>query len=434
MGVLLKGIFDEGCAGVSDTRLVHRARRDAREVRTAVYLLVVLTAGAYLPSPLYPDYQHAFGFGDLTMTLVYAMFALVSAPALLLFGSAADALGSRTVLRISVVVAALASGCFALATGPGWLLLGRAAQGVALGAATGATTALITARAPGGNRARASVLAGVAFVGGTAAGPVVAGLLAQYAPAPRVLPYVVHLLLLVVGWYRVSALSTPAARVGRWRPTRPRIPAGVRLLFTSAAATGFLAWTVAGLFLAVIPTTLGRSARIDNLAIIGGILGAVLVCSVLSQPLVPRCGARRAQLLGLGALLVGLGALAWTGGGSLMVTVLAAVVAGFGHGLAYGGAAAAVDAVAPARERAALNSALYLAFYCGTGGPAVAVGLLTLRLPLATATSWLSAAAAVLVPFAAAAVVLANRGPRVPRASAGWNHDRVWAALRPDKV
>ncbi|NYH77541.1 MFS family permease [Actinopolyspora biskrensis] len=432
--MLLKGIFDEGCSGVSDTRITHRTRRDAREVRTAVYLLVVLTAGAYLPSPLYPGYQHAFGFGDLTMTLIYAMFALVSAPALLLFGSAADALGSRRVLRISVAVAALASGCFALATGPGWLLLGRAAQGVALGAATGATTALITARASGGNRARASVLAGVAFVGGTAAGPVVAGLLAQYAPAPRVLPYVVHLVLLAVGWYRVSALSPSAARGRRWRPTRPRVPAGARLLFTAAAATGFLAWTVAGLFLAVVPAVLGRVAGIDDLAVIGGVLGAVLVCSVLSQPLVPRWGARGAQLLGLGALLVALAALAWTGGGSLVVTVLAAVVAGFGHGPAYGGAAAAVDAVAPARERAAINSALYLAFYCGTGGPAVAVGLLTLRLPLDTATSWLSAAAAVLVPFVAAAVVLANRGPRVPRAGAGWNHGRGYTALRSDKV
>ena len=99
-----------------------------------MYLLVVLTAGAYLPSPLYPQYQVAFGFSDLMLTLIYAMFALVSAPALLLFGPAADALGPRTV-RGSAAVAAFASTCSCWPTG-GWLLVGRAAQGLALGAVT----------------------------------------------------------------------------------------------------------------------------------------------------------------------------------------------------------------------------------------------------------------------------------------------------------
>ncbi|MFD0776192.1 MFS transporter, partial [Streptomonospora algeriensis] len=101
-----------------------RLRRRTRERRTAAYLLVVLTAGAYLPSPLYPGYQAAFGFSDLVMTLIYATFALVSAPALLLFGPAADALGPRPVLRSSVGAAALGSACFALAEGPAWLLAG----------------------------------------------------------------------------------------------------------------------------------------------------------------------------------------------------------------------------------------------------------------------------------------------------------------------
>lgn len=60
-------------------------------------MLVALTAGAYLPSPLYPAYRAAFVISDLAMTLIHATFALVSAPALLLFGSASDALGPRSV-------------------------------------------------------------------------------------------------------------------------------------------------------------------------------------------------------------------------------------------------------------------------------------------------------------------------------------------------
>ncbi len=384
-------------------------------MRTGVYVLVVLTAGAYMPSPLYPAYQGIFGVSDLTMTIVYATFALVSAPALVLFGSASDVLGPRPVLRASIVVAAVGSACFALASGPAWLLLGRAAQGLALGAATGAASALISARPSGRPSGRSGVsgpvLASLAFVAGTAGGPVVGGALAQYAPAPHVLPFVLHLVLLGIGFRGVSGLVEPARPSRRWRPARPQIPRGMRLLFASAAATGFLAWTVAGLFLAVIPVLLDRSAQVGP-AVTGCVLGAVLLCSVLTQPLVPRLGTRRAQLAGLVAVLVGLGVLAITAAGSTSLTLVAAVVAGAGHGLAYGASAAEIETVAPAGRRGGVLGALYLAFYLGSGIPAVAVGLVTLRYPLSAATSWITAVAAGLVPVVAALVMLV-RHPEV---------------------
>src|SRR5699024_1834400 len=202
-GVLLRDIVEQGSAGVSANRRAP-AGVSKRQVRTAVYLLVVLTIGAYLPTPLYPAYQHTFEFSDLTMTLIYAMFALVSAPALLVFGPASDVLGARVVLRASITAAAVASVCFALAPGPVMLLIGRASQGLALGAATGAATALITERTTVRNGGRVLPVAGMAFVAGTAAGPILAGGMAQYLPMPTLLPYLLHLALLGIGWVRVS--------------------------------------------------------------------------------------------------------------------------------------------------------------------------------------------------------------------------------------
>ncbi|MFD0774710.1 hypothetical protein ACFQZ2_12300, partial [Streptomonospora algeriensis] len=73
---------------------------------------------------------------------------------------------------------------------------------------------------------------------------------------------------------------------------------------------------------------------------------------------------------------------------------------------------AAVDAAAPDDQRGAVSSALHLAFYLGAGGPAVAVGLLTVSYHLATAVSWLSAAAAVLAALAGAALPLVYRTRR----------------------
>ena len=383
-------------------------------MRTGLYVLVVLTAGAYLPSPLYPEYQRVFEISDLTMTLIYATFALISAPALLLFGPASDALGPRSVLRASIVLAAAGSACFTLAAGPIWLLAGRAAQGLALGAVTGAAGTLIGECAHGRSRVAGAVLVSTAFLAGTAAGPIAGGALAQYAPAPQLLPFVLHLVLLGIGWRCVSRLAAHGPQIARWKPTRPAIPQGMRLLFTTAAATGFLAWTVAGLFLAVIPTLLTRAGQ-TNLAVTGGILGAVLLCSVATQPLVARLGAQHAQLAGLGALLVALALLAMTVGGSTSVTVAAAVVAGAGHGLAYGGAAAAIDATAPAGKRGALTGALYVAFYLGAGCPAVVIGLVTLAHPLTTATAYVTGASAGLVLLVGAAVGFVRTTAALPQ-------------------
>lgn len=368
---------------------------DGRAV-TGLYVLTVLTFGAYLPSSLYPGYQQNFQADDLTMTLIYAVFALVSAPALLLLGSASDALGARPVLRAGLAMAALGSTCFAVAPGVEWLIAGRAAQGLALGAATSAAAVLVSE----GDRTpqRGAVRAGIGFVAGTASGATVGGFLAEYAPAPYLLPFVLHLCLLAGGWYLVSAL--PPLRGGfrrarQWRVTLPRIPGGMRWAFAAASAVGFLAWTAAGLFLAVIPALLSRSGT-SNMAVTGCVLGAVLVCSALTQPLVARVGPRLGRLAGLGLLFVGFALLAVPAGGSVAGTLAAAVIAGAGHGLAHTGAAASVEARAPAGDRGAITGALYLAFYLGSGLPAVAVGLLTLRYPLATATSAIAGLAGAL--------------------------------------
>ncbi|WP_051871264.1 MFS transporter [Streptomyces sclerotialus] len=374
-------------------------------------MLAALTFGAYLPSSLYPGYQHAFRADDLTMTLVYAVFALVSAPALLLLSPVSDAFGARPALRAGLVTAALGSVCFMLAPGVEWLVAGRAAQGLALGVTTGAAAALVSEETEGRGARRGAVLAGIAFVAGTALGAAAGGFFAQYAPAPYVMPFVLHLVLLAIAWYAVSALVPTAAegaRVPRRSPTMPRIPKGMRALFATASAVGFLAWTTAGLFLAIIPALLARSGR-HNMAVIGCILGSVLLCSALTQPLVGRISARSAQLVGLGALLVSLSLLSLTAGRSTPLTLVAAVVAGAGHGLAYAGAAAAVDARAPGKDRGAVTGALYLSFYLGSGLPAVAVGLLTLPFSLTTATSLVTSVAAVLVLLTSAAVAEVDR-------------------------
>jgi MFS family permease len=113
------------------------------------YTLLILLTGTNLPTPLYHGYADRFGFSPLTVTLIFAAYAAVLIPSLLLVaGPLADAVGGRAVLIPAVALAALGSLAFALAEGTAWLYVARVLQGVALGAASGALTAALSALEP----------------------------------------------------------------------------------------------------------------------------------------------------------------------------------------------------------------------------------------------------------------------------------------------
>jgi hypothetical protein len=87
------------------------------------------------------------------------------------------------------------------------------------------------------------------MTGGLAFGPLLAGILAQYGPAPRELSFLVHLSLVAIAF--VVALRVPgkaATTVGHWQPALLRVPESIRQTFAPIAASGFLAWSVLGVF------------------------------------------------------------------------------------------------------------------------------------------------------------------------------------------
>ena len=269
------------------------------------FTLAVLLAGPNVPTPLYPIYEQTFGFSPLLITLLFAAYALVLIPALLVFGPASDAVGRRRVLLPATAVASLGAVLFALAGGPVWLFAARVAQGLALGAAQGTATAALGEADPDGNESRAARVGSLSVVGGIAVGPLLGGLLAQYAPAPLVLPYVVEAALLLAA---VAALawalprqdgSTTPGTGGRWRPRRPSIPASMRRRFVLSGLSAFVAFSVSALFLTLMPTYVGQVAHSANLALGGGVVAVMLGCAALVQLPLRALSTRRAQVLGL---------------------------------------------------------------------------------------------------------------------------------------
>jgi MFS family permease len=367
-------------------------------------VFAVCMAGTTLPTPLYGLYQEKFGFSELTVTVVYAVYAFAVIAVLLLAGNVSDAVGRRPVLLWGLGFAAASAVCFLCATGLGWLYVGRLFSGLSAGLFTGAATVYVMELAPDGGASRATFVATAANMGGLGCGPLLAGVLAQYASWPLYLPFAVHLALVtgsaaVVLWLRETVRERrPLSTV---RPQRPGVPPRVRAVFGPAATASFVGFALFGVFTSVSPAFLAQSLDMDNHAVSGLVVALAFFSSTAGQLAVGRVGLERSLPLGCAGLLAGLallaGALHWD---LLSLVVLSAIVGGVGQGLAFRGALSSVAQASPADHRASVVSTLFVVAYAGISVPVIGVGVLTGPIGLEGAGLVFIACMAVLVSTA----------------------------------
>lgn len=361
-------------------------------------------AGTTLPTPLYSLYQDKFGFSELTVTVVYAVYAFAVIGVLLLAGNVSDVVGRRPVLLWGLGFAAASAVCFLCAVGMGWLYAGRLLSGLSAGLFTGAATAYVMDTAPHVGASRATFVATAANMGGLGCGPLLAGVLAQYAAWPLYLPFVVHLALVAasaVALLRLPETVRERRPLSTVRPRRPGVPPQVRGVFVPAGIASFVGFALFGVFTSVSPAFLAESLDVENHAVSGLVVALAFFASTAGQLATGRVGLGRSLPLGCAGLLVGLallaGALHWD---LLALVVLSAVVGGCGQGLAFRGALSAVAEASPADRRAAVISTLFVVAYTGISLPVIGVGLLTEPLGLEGAGLVFIACMAVLVSAA----------------------------------
>lgn len=411
---MVGGMTDTGSGGVGGehARTVprkpsapHGLAADGVTFALCGYVLFALFMGTNVPSPLYRVYQQVFGFSPLVVTLVFAVYMAALIPSLLLFGPLSDVVGRRRVLLAGVGLAISGAALFAVAEGTPWLFAARIVQGVSMGVASGAVTAAMVESEPGRDRARAVVVATGCIVAGGGFGPLLAGLLAQYAPWPRTLVYLVVIAAFLPALYGVTRLPAQAS-VAAWRPRRPHVPTSILDAFVTASVSSFLAWSVTGLFLSLVPSYAMELAGTENLAVAGGVVAMLLGCSAVAQVRGRGQEPRRAQRRGLGLLVVGLAVLVVAGEArSLTFLAVATVAAGVGQGLAFLGAMAEVNAAAPPEQHADIVSSFYVVTYVGTGAPVIGVGLLATHITLLAAVELFAAALAVICLLASLRLV-----------------------------
>lgn len=333
--------------------------------------------GTTLPTPLYPLYQQTFGFGELLTTIVFATYAVGVVAALLVAGSWSDQIGRRTMLRAGLVLSALAAIVFIAADATVWLFPARLLSGLSAGIFTGTATAALIDLAPEGGKARAGLIAAAANMGGLGLGPLLAGILAQYAPDPLRLCYLVDVGLVVLAMLAVECVAEPVrrARRPRLRPQRLAVPTLVRPVFVRAAIAGFAGFAVLGLFTAISPAFLGKVLGDTNRTVDGAVVLALFAASTVGQAVISRIGDRRALLAGCVGLIVGMllvGSSLPTR--SLPLLVAGALVAGLGQGMGFRAGLTAVTVAAPPQRRGEITSTYFFVLYIGITIPVIGEG------------------------------------------------------------
>ncbi|MFJ9528360.1 MFS transporter [Streptomyces cyaneofuscatus] len=379
----------------------------------AAAVFAIGMAGTTLPTPLYGLYREELGFSELMVTVVFAVYALGVIATLLLAGNVSDETGRRPVLLAALGFSAASALCFLFEGGLPALFAGRLLSGFAAGLLSGAATVTVMELAPPGREARAGLAATAANMGGLGCGPLLAGLLAEYAPRPLTLPFVAHLALIAVAavltWLLPETVTSPVRRF-RLHPQGLAVLPQVRGVFAPSALAAFAGFSLLGLFTAVAPAFVAETLDVHNLALAGLVVFSVFLASTAGQALMGRVGERRALPGGCFVLVVGLVLVA----ASLLLASLPLLVAGalcggLGQGLAFRGAVTAISGAAPAEHRAATVSAFFVIAYLGISLPVVGVGALTLWLGLRNAG--LTFAGCVLALALGVGLYLARRPP-----------------------
>jgi MFS family permease len=393
---------------------VRRSSRAALGATAAFWSLALILAlllfASSAPSPLYVVYQAQFGFSSLTLTSVFAVYAIALLAALLVAGSVSDHVGRRPTLLVALVIEIAGMLAFAEAQSVVWLFAARTLQGVATGVAMGAISAALLDLAPA-DKPRLGPLLGVASpLGGLAGGALVAGLLVQYGPAPTRLVFWLLFGVFVVAILVAAAMPETVRRDGPWAHTlRPSVavPGPLRVAFVATIPTLMASWALGGLILSLGPSltagVLGNTSHVAGGLPIFIMAGISSLASVWLRDTHARSTARG----GLAALIAGVAiTLAGLNGGSLALFLVGSAVAGLGFGPAFAGAFRALSSLAPVHERAGLVSAILVVSYLAFSLPAVAAGFAVTRFGLHDTADVYGAA---LIVVAAAALALSGR-------------------------
>ena len=370
--------------------------------------------GTTLVTPLYDLYRREFGFDEITLTLVYAVYVVGNLAALAFFGRLSDQVGRRRTALPAIGVGMLSTLVFLFAHDTAWLFAARVISGFAIGIASGTGAAWVAELISGRDKSRASLMAACGNMVGLSVGALLAGVLAQYAPWPLRLSFVVYLAMLAILMWIVSSIEETVRQPRTFAEAslRPRIgvPRSIAAAFLAPAATGFGSFALFGFYAALAPSILQHDLHQGNRAIGGGVVFELCVIAALTVVATRHLGSRAAMKGGLVLLIPSLLLLVVAQAFASMPLLLAGTaLGGIAAALGYRGSLQVVNEIAPAQQRAEVISTYLLCCYVGNALPVVGVAVIS---QLATPVIASSAFAVTIALFAVAALFTGHRYSR----------------------
>jgi MFS family permease len=362
---------------------VHATLTGPAAVWAVAAMIGVAFAGSTLVTPLYVIYKQEFGFSQITLTLIYAAYVLGNLVALLFFGHLSDEIGRRRTILPAMTIAIASALVYLFADGVAWLYAARILSGVGIGIATGTGTAWLAELVGRRDKARATAIATSANFFGLATSALTAGVLAQYAPRPLRLPFIVYIvaLLLVMGliWRTPETVAHPHGLRSVSPHPNVSVPAEIRAAFVAPALTGFGAMALIGFFAAIGLTVLAQDLHETNHAVAGALfceIAVIVSATILATQNLP---SRTAMRLGLAlmipsvVLIVSAQVLA-----SMWLLIVATAVCAAAAGLGYRGSLQVVNQIAPEQQRAAIVSSYFICAFLGNALPVIGIGAISM--------------------------------------------------------
>lgn len=342
-------------------------------------LILALTAAALgvsgMPAPLYGIYQEAWHFTPLTTTLVFAVYAVAALGAVLVSGTVSDVIGRKPALLGATATILVGMVVFLLAQNVWMLLVARALHGAAVGAIVVAGAAALLDLRPHDAR-RTGRLSGGFFNVGISITVLSVALLAQYAPHPLRLPFVVVGAVVALIGLALVPLAEPHTdrRGGSIRIARPSVPHAIRGDFWFAALGVMAAWSVLGVLLSLFPVLAAEKTGVHNI-VFGGSVVAVNALAAACAQLFVTLDARRTALIGdVGTALSLLATVPALLSGEAVLVFASSVVLGWFFGMGFGGSLRHLANVVPAGRRGETMSAYYLLAYSALAFPTLVAG------------------------------------------------------------
>ena len=271
---------------------------------TAVITAMTFAASGAAPTPLYHQYQEAFGLTPFTLTVIFGTYVLSLLGALLTVGSLSDHIGRRPAILAALSLNVVAMIMFMSADSAAALIAARAVQGFA----TGLATATLGAAIMDTDRGRGPVLNSITAFFGLTAGSLGAAALVTYGPDPQQLVYAVLLALSLVEalvlWYMPETVTPKPGALASLLP-HVRVPAAARRALVQVTPITIASWALGGFYFSLMPS-LVRVATGMTSPIVGGLIVSTLTFSGAIAVLSLRnASARRILSGGIPALVAG---------------------------------------------------------------------------------------------------------------------------------